>query len=82
MNPQKQLISETKVLIPVSPGHVAKLDYKYRRYGVCNIYLAGEPLAEKRIIKVTQRKTNMTWLALSMRSSVVTTEQKKITGYG
>jgi hypothetical protein len=82
MNPQKQLISETKVLISVSPGHVAKLDYKYRRYGVCNIYLAGEPLAEKRIIKVTQRKTKADLACFINEIVSRYNRTKKITGYG
>jgi hypothetical protein len=53
----KQLIAETKVPIPASPGEVAKHDYEYRRCGVCNIFLACEPLAGKRMVKITERKT-------------------------
>ena len=74
----KQLISETKVPIPVSPGHVAKHDYEYRRCGVCNIFLASEPLAGKRIVKVTQKKPKWTGLPLLMISPVNTRVQKKL----
>ncbi len=45
----KQLIAETRVPIPVSPGQPAKYDYEYRRCGVCNIFLACEPLRGKRM---------------------------------
>jgi len=44
----KQLIAETKTPVPASPGHPAKHDYEYKRCGVCNIFMAGEPLARKR----------------------------------
>jgi hypothetical protein len=57
----KQLIAETRVSIPVSPGQSAKYDYEYRRCGVCNIFLACEPLAGKRIVKITERKTKRDW---------------------
>jgi hypothetical protein len=30
----KQLIAETKVPIPASPGETAKYDYEYKRCGV------------------------------------------------
>ena len=57
----KQLIAETKVPIPASPGVVAKYDYEYSRCGVCNIFLACEPLAGKRMVKITERKTKLDW---------------------
>jgi hypothetical protein len=57
----KQLIAETKVPIPVSPGSAAKYDYEYRRCGVCNVFLACEPLAGKRMVQITERKTRVDW---------------------
>lgn len=57
----KQLIAETKLPIPASPGRVARHDYEYRRCGVCNIFLACEPLAGKRMVRVTERKTKQDW---------------------
>ena len=57
----KQLIAEIKVPIPASPGREAKHDYEYRRCGVCNIFLACEPLAGKRMVKITERKTKQDW---------------------
>jgi hypothetical protein len=57
----KQLIAETKIPIAASPGNVAKHDYEYKRCGVCNIFMASEPLAGKRIVKITERKTKNDW---------------------
>lgn len=57
----KQLIAETRVPVPASPGQPIKHDYEYRRCGMCNIFLACEPLAGKRIVKVTERKTKQDW---------------------
>jgi hypothetical protein len=57
----KQLIAETKVPIPAAPGAPAKHDYEYRRCGVCNIFMACEPLAGKRLVKITERKTKADW---------------------
>ncbi len=57
----KQLIAEIKVPIPASPGKPAKHDYEYKRCGVCNIFLACEPLAGKRTVKITERKTRRDW---------------------
>lgn len=57
----KQLIAERKVPISASPGKPARYDYEYKRCGVCTIFLACEPLAGKRIVKITERKTKQDW---------------------
>ena len=57
----KQLIAETRTPIPASSGQPVKHDYEYRRCGVCNIFIAYEPLAGKRIVKITERKTKKDW---------------------
>ena len=57
----RELIRETRVPIPRSPGQSARHDYKYARCGTCNIFLAAEPLAGKRMTKVTERKTKIDW---------------------
>lgn len=57
----KQLIAETKQAIAAYPGSLAKYDYEYIRCGVCNIFIASEPLKGKRIVKITQRKTKKDW---------------------
>ena len=57
----RQLISETRTPIPCLPGQPARYDYEYRRCGTCNIFLACEPLAGKRIVEVTERRTRQDW---------------------
>jgi len=57
----KQLIGETHVPIPMSKGHDRKCDYEYERLGVCNIFLANEPLAGFRTVKITDRKCKVDW---------------------
>jgi hypothetical protein len=57
----KQLIEETRIPIPASPGQPEKHDYEYKRCGICNIFIACEPLAGNRMVKVTERKTKQDW---------------------
>lgn len=57
----KQLIGEKKIPIPASPGQPAKYDYEYERCGVSNIFMACEPLAGKRMVKITEKKTKKDW---------------------
>jgi hypothetical protein len=45
----KQLIAETRIPVLGSPGKPARYDYEYKRCGMCNIFLACEPLTGKRI---------------------------------
>lgn len=57
----KQLIQETKTPVMMVPGRIAKHDYEYKRCGVCNIFMASEPLAGKRLVKVTETKKKVDW---------------------
>ena len=57
----RQLIRETRLPIPGRPGRRARHDYEYARCGTCNVFMATEPLAGKRMTKVTQRKTKIDW---------------------
>ena len=57
----KQLIGETHVPIPMSKGHDRKCDYEYERLGVCNIFLANEPLAGFRTVTITDKKCKVNW---------------------
>jgi hypothetical protein len=75
----KQLIAETKGAIPASPGQLAKYDYEYRRCGVCNIFLACEPLAGKRMVTITERKTKRDWACFLEEIAGQYEEAKKIT---
>jgi hypothetical protein len=57
----KQLIKETRKPIQAFPGQLARHDYEYERCGVCNIFMANEPLAGKRLVQITERKTKTQW---------------------
>jgi hypothetical protein len=64
----KQLIAETRVPLPASPGQVLRYDYEYRRNGTRNLFLFFEPLAAWRHVEVTEHRTaldfahQMRWL--------------------
>ena len=57
----KQMITETRLPIPMKPGQDAREDFEYARCGVANIFLASEPLNGKRYVEVTERKTKTDW---------------------
>jgi hypothetical protein len=57
----KQLIGETRVPIPVSSGKPLRYDYEYRRNGVANLFMMFEPLAGKRYVEATERRTSIDW---------------------
>ena len=53
----KQLIGEVATPVPATPGHVAQYDYEYVRNGVANLFMIFEPLAGRRDVEVTDRRT-------------------------
>jgi hypothetical protein len=53
----KQLIGEVRPPLPVRPGSPAKEDSEYRRHGTANLFMAFEPLAGRRVVEVTERRT-------------------------
>lgn len=57
----KQLISEVRMPIAMAPGKVKKVDFEYGRKGVCNIFMASEPLKGARYVEVKERKTKKDW---------------------
>jgi len=57
----KQLVAEARNPLPVSAGRPSRYDYEYRRNGVANIFMMFEPLAGKRYVKVTWRRTKTDW---------------------
>ena len=75
----KQLISETKVPVPASIGRPARHDYDYKRWGVCNIFIACEPLAGKRLVTVTESKTKKDWACFLEEIATQYESSEKIT---
>jgi hypothetical protein len=57
----KQLVGETRTPVPVAPGREARYDHEYKRNGVVNLFMIFEPLAGKRRVKVTERRTKKDW---------------------
>lgn len=57
----RQLVRATRLTLAAKPGTAEREDYEYERCGVCNIFLAVEPLAGKRIVRVTERRTRTDW---------------------
>ena len=57
----KQLTAETRRPIPAAPGRPERYDYEYERNGVCNLFMFFEPLAGKRQVSVTDRRTKVDW---------------------
>jgi len=57
----KQLTAESRRPIPAAPGRPERYDYEYERNGVCNLFMFFEPLAGKRHVSVTDRRTKVDW---------------------
>ena len=52
-----QMVSETRLPLPMQNGKPQRFDFEYRREGTCNLFMFLQPLAGWRHVKVTQRRT-------------------------
>jgi hypothetical protein len=52
-----QLVEEVRTPLPRAPGRPERVDYEYRRRGTANLFLLFEPLAGRRHVEVTERRT-------------------------
>ena len=75
----RQLIRETRAVIPMAPGRPERHDYEYERCGVYTIFLANEPLAGRRLVKVTERKTKTDWAQFLRELADLYPQARKIT---
>lgn len=57
----KQLVGETRKPIPIAPGRPKLVDHEYRRKGTANVFMFVEPLAGRRRVFVTERRTKVDW---------------------
>jgi len=57
----KQLIGEVREPIPCALGRPTRIDDEYVRNGVAEIFMEVEPLAGKRHVEVTERRTRKDW---------------------
>lgn len=53
----KQLLEDTRTEVLGKPGKPTRADYEYKRNGTCNLFVAVEPKAGKRVVRVTKRRT-------------------------
>ncbi len=56
-----QLLADPRPPLPVQPGAVPRQDDEYHREGVANRFLWGEPLANRRQVAGTDRRTKVDW---------------------
>jgi hypothetical protein len=59
----KQLIGEVRAPLPSAPGQIARYDGEYMRNGTANIFMAFEPLAGWRQVRVTDHRCRIDWAA-------------------
>jgi hypothetical protein len=55
----KELHGTPRGSLAMEPSKVAYQDYEYERHGVCNLFLAIEPLRGWRSVRVTERRTKL-----------------------
>jgi hypothetical protein len=53
----KELHGTARGSLPMESGQPLREDYEYERHGVCNLFLAIEPLTGRRKVRVTDRRT-------------------------
>lgn len=59
----KQLLADVRAPLLPQRGQAGREDYEYRRHGTVNIFVAFEPLADRRTLQVTARRTKRDWAA-------------------
>jgi hypothetical protein len=57
----KQHVKEVREPLSAKPGSPARHDCEYERNGVSNVFMFFEPLAGKRYVEVTDRRTAIDW---------------------
>lgn len=57
----KQLVGEVRPPIPAAPGRGQIVDHEYVRHGVATLFVEVEPLAGRRHVEVTERRTRQDW---------------------
>lgn len=57
----EQLLADVRPPLPLQPGQPERVDYEYERRGTVNLFLGCEPLAGRRWVEVTDRRTALDW---------------------
>ena len=61
----KQLLRDARPCLPAKPGTSAKQDYEYKRAGTCNLFVAVEPQAGRRTVRVTDHRAKVDFVAFT-----------------
>lgn len=56
-----QLLADARKPLPMEPGKPKREDYEYERHGVCNVFLACEPLVGTRVTMTATQQTKQEW---------------------
>ena len=51
-----QMVDDARPPEQAQPGKIAKQDYEYRRCGTCSVFVAVEPKAGKRLVRVKRHR--------------------------
>ena len=57
----KRRLQDKRAPVLMHPGQPERVDDRFESAGLRQLFLAGEPLAGKRFVKVTQRRTSEDW---------------------
>jgi hypothetical protein len=57
----EQLLADVRPPLPMRPGDPERVDSEYERRGPANLFLVCEPLAGRRWVTVTTRRTAIDW---------------------
>ena len=57
----EQLLADVRPPLPLQPGQPERVDYEYERCGTANLFMVCEPLAGRRYVTVTDRRTAVDW---------------------
>jgi hypothetical protein len=57
----KHLLQDKREGLAMQKGRPERFDYTFEAAGMCKLFLACEPLAGKRFVKVTERRTSQDW---------------------
>jgi transposase len=56
-----QLLDDSRPTEPMKPGQVQREDYEYVRKGSCSVFMFTEPLAGRRHVQASERRTKVDW---------------------
>jgi hypothetical protein len=63
----KQLLQDKRESLPGQQGQPERVEYTFEAAGMCKLFLACEPLAGRRQVKVTERRTSQDSCSLHPR---------------